>query len=152
MLEARQTYVYLQSKFIQDVCSYMWFWVMNDARISGQLSKQYITDADIANVVWIAPGWQWVDPVKEAKGAEIELAIGITTQRELCAQKGKDWKETIEQRIKEEAFEKELRVKYGVEKEVKPDNPADDTEDEEEEKKTRRYSLIDNNGRFLNAK
>ena len=152
LLEARQTYVYLQSKFIQDVCSYMWFWVMNDARISGQLSKQYITDADIANVVWIAPGWQWVDPVKEAKGAEIELAIGITTQRELCAQKGKDWKETIEQRIKEEAFEKELRVKYGVEKEVKPDNPADDTEDEEEEKKTRRYSLIDNNGRFLNAK
>jgi lambda family phage portal protein len=50
---------------------------------------------------WIFKGFDWVDPQKEAKAKELELKMGITTLAEIAAQKGKDWKDLINQRQKE---------------------------------------------------
>ena len=54
-----------------------------------------------APVDWQCPGWPWVDPMKDAKAAEIELAMGTTTLAKICAAKGDDWHEIHDQRAEE---------------------------------------------------
>lgn len=111
LLEARQIYTYFQQKFIRDVAMVEWRRVQEDARLMGDHA---IRDSDIASVRWIAPGWKWVDPVKEAAGAEIELRIGTTCLRDLCAMKGLDWDETLRQRVREKKLLKELHEEAGL--------------------------------------
>lgn len=48
-------------------------------------------------VSWQVPGWPWVDPLKDANAAKIELELGLTTRRKLCADRGLDYDEIHEQ-------------------------------------------------------
>lgn len=50
---------------------------------------------------WQTPGWPWVDPYKDARAAEIELALGLTTRAELCAKHGRDVNEVLHQLARE---------------------------------------------------
>ncbi|MBU4526564.1 MAG: phage portal protein [Desulfomicrobium sp.] len=52
---------------------------------------------------WQAPGWPWVDPVKDATANEKKLAMRVTTRRTICAEMGTDFDETLEQLAREEA-------------------------------------------------
>ena len=58
-------------------------------------------DIEAAPVSWQAPGFAWVDPLKDAKAAREELSMGITTRRKLCADRGLDFEETVEQLARE---------------------------------------------------
>lgn len=62
-------------------------------------------------VSWQRPGWTWVDPTKDARAAQLDLAMGITTRRQLCAQRGTDFDEVTE----ELAHENKLRQEKGLE-------------------------------------
>ena len=46
-------------------------------------------------VVWQMPGWSWVDPVKDANAAQTRVKLGIISRRELCAEEGRDFGETV---------------------------------------------------------
>lgn len=50
---------------------------------------------------WIGPGRGYVDVVKEGKGAELRMDIGLSTQQDECAEQGKDWEEVQDQRASE---------------------------------------------------
>jgi capsid protein len=57
----------------------------------------------LADWVW---RWQWdgfgsIDPVKDATAAEIALASGQTTLERVCAERGDDWEEVLEQQAVE---------------------------------------------------
>ena len=52
---------------------------------------------------WIGPGRGWVDPVKEAKAAQLRMQIGLSTLEDECASQGLDWEETLEQLAREKA-------------------------------------------------
>lgn len=54
-------------------------------------------------VAWQNPGWPWVDPTKDAKAAEMELAMRTTTRRRICAAKGYDYDEIEAELQREEA-------------------------------------------------
>jgi lambda family phage portal protein len=69
---------------------------------------------DYLSHAWIAPGWQWVDPVKEAQGKEIEVDNDFDTLADINAGKGKDWEETLEQRARELRKRKDLEEKYDI--------------------------------------
>lgn len=64
---------------------------------------------------WIPPGWSWVDPVKEAKGKEIEIDNNFDTLTDVCAGKGRDLDETLEARAREIKKIKDLEEKFGIE-------------------------------------
>ncbi len=49
---------------------------------------------------WYAPGWEWIDPQKEANANKIALETGQTTLAEICAGYGQDWKDVLKQREK----------------------------------------------------
>jgi lambda family phage portal protein len=54
-----------------------------------------------ARAFWIGPGRGWVDPVKEARAAQIRMDIGVSTLERECAEQGLDWEEVLEQRARE---------------------------------------------------
>lgn len=72
------------------------------------------TDDFLAHA-WIPPGWDWVDPVKESKGKEIELANDMTTLSNIHSARGLDFDETIEARAKELRKIKDLEDEYDIE-------------------------------------
>jgi lambda family phage portal protein len=59
---------------------------------------------------WIGPGRNHIDPLKEAKAAEVELANNFTTLEEQCAERGLDWEEVLEQRAAEQRRMRELEL------------------------------------------
>lgn len=94
--------------------------------------------------------WQWdgfpsIDPEKDAKAAEIEKRIGLTTDSILLAKRGLDWREVYRQLAREKAMRAELGIEptpapasvaataaVDPEDEEKEDDTEDETEDEEE--------------------
>lgn len=63
---------------------------------------------------WTAPGWQWVDPAKEARANKLALDSGFESLASICAKKGSDWQTVLTQRAKELKFKKELEAEYGI--------------------------------------
>ena len=50
---------------------------------------------------WVFSGRGWVDPVKEAKAAQMRMDMGLSTQEAECAEQGTDWEDVQDQRIRE---------------------------------------------------
>jgi lambda family phage portal protein len=67
-------------------------------------------------VQWQNPGWPWIDPAKDAKGAEIELGLKITNRRRLAAERGLDWDEEIDELAEEESILKEKGLQDEISK------------------------------------
>lgn len=124
LLEARRTYRILQDWFVENDLQPEWEAVLNDALLRGDVRLRGCTAEDFTKVVWIAMGWQWIDPQKEAGATEIELRNNINTLQKVCAARGDDWREVLDQRLTEEAYEAERRKKLGIEKPAA--QPADD--------------------------
>ena len=57
---------------------------------------------------WIGPGRGWIDPVKEAKAAQMRMQSGLSTLEDECASQGLDWEEVLEQLAREKAKIMEL--------------------------------------------
>jgi len=109
LLEARRTFEVYQQWFIKKCLAWEWRVVLEEARLRGDVRLNDVSDEELGAVQWTPNGWQWVDPLKEAQAVEIELDIGTTTLRDVAASKGRDWEELLEQRLREEAREAELR-------------------------------------------
>lgn len=63
---------------------------------------------------WSMPGQPWIDPLKEANANRIALKTGQDTLANICANKGLDWKDVMEQRAAELAYRKKLEAEYGI--------------------------------------
>jgi len=46
---------------------------------------------------FMCTGWPWIDPVKDATAALLELNMGITSPQRICAEKGRDFFEVIDE-------------------------------------------------------
>ncbi len=46
---------------------------------------------------WVKPPKKWIDPKKESEADRVALQSGQKTFQDLCAEKGKDWKEAIDE-------------------------------------------------------
>lgn len=108
LLETRQTYVGLQTWFIEKCLRWLWRAVMEDARLRGDTRLAGVADAELEAVRWYGDGWKWVDPLKEVQAVRLELILGITTLDEVWMELGKDpdeqWKKLEEQEKRLEAM------------------------------------------------
>lgn len=57
---------------------------------------------------WQWDGWESIDPLKDAKANETLLASGQTTLMRVCAERGEDWEEVLEQQAREAKKRKSL--------------------------------------------
>jgi len=99
-----------------------WRWKMAQAIARGELSAR----EDAFKCTVRCKRWPYVDPFKEAKADEVELANGTTNRMIICERKGDDYEEVDEQLQKEnknrategtEEEEKKIKEK-GAKKEV----------------------------------
>ena len=112
LLEDQRTYGILQKFLIDHFC----YEVYTEFIISAVLSKQLIISDFWQNKyrylkhTWIAPGWSWIDPLKEVNANKIALQTGQATLEQICAEQGHDWKEVLRQRAKETKLAQELGI------------------------------------------
>ncbi len=118
LLEARRYFKMRQEWLSNKLCQPVWEMLLEEAYLKRELkaetfleAKRYWTTAS-----WLAPGWEWVDPLKEAQAVEIGLRTGTLTYADIFADKGKDWEEEFEQAKREKTKLKELglEVSYGA--------------------------------------
>jgi len=122
LLEARRYFKMRQEWLSRKLCQPVWEMVLEEAYLRREINadtfyenKRYWTGAS-----WIAPGWEWVDPLKEAQAAEVGLKNGIVTFSDIYAQEGKDWEESLEQRKREQDKIKELGLEGILSNDTKP--------------------------------
>lgn len=134
LLEARRYFKVRQEWLARKLCQPVWEMVLEEAYLRGELSAGsfYEKKPFWMGASWIAPGWEWVDPLKEAKAAEVGLKNGIVTFSDIYSAEGKDWEEGFEQRKRELEKIKELGLPEGTKDEETKAEKTDEPDDESE--------------------
>jgi lambda family phage portal protein len=127
-----------QGTIMDDYCTPTWEcvrpWLISAGKINTGGQYAYRPEA-FAEHAWIPPGWQWVDPQKEASGKELEVENTMETLTAIAASKGRDFEELAEERARELAYIKALEEKHGIKFPTKdkqtPAGPAEEEDDDE---------------------
>ena len=116
LLQAYMSFRIRQRYLVDHLCKPVWENVLSNLIIYGLINGQGFDrrTEDYMKHIWIPPGWSWVDPVKEAKGKEIELKQNMETLTDIVVAKGKDIDEHLETRAKELKKMKDLEEKYDI--------------------------------------
>jgi lambda family phage portal protein len=90
------------------LCEPVWRRFVEEAVLSGIVdvsASELIGDyEEYTRHVWQFPGWEWVDPEKEANSSILAVDNNLSTLSEELGSRGRDLNETIEQRAKEKAL------------------------------------------------
>ena len=87
---------------------------MDEAVLAGRLSLPgYFRDPyAYQDVTWVPPGWEWVDPLKEAQAAQMDVRNGFTSRSMVVRSRGLDPNEVDQQSAQERQRAGELGVIY----------------------------------------
>jgi lambda family phage portal protein len=94
-------------------------WLREAAAIAGYLPAG-LPPVEQWRWSWQWDGFQSIDPLKDAKANEVLLASGQTTLMRVCAERGEDWEEVLEQ----QAREMKRRAELGLTDPAAPPAPA----------------------------
>ncbi len=110
LLEARRFFRREQKFLSEKFCQPTWENLMDEAVLRGELPAEnyFARHYDYTRATWTAPGWGYIEPVKEITAAKEAIKGNISTAADECAAHGKDWEEVFEQRAREEKKRKQL--------------------------------------------
>ena len=98
-LEERLTYSELQDIIDEKLNAPVWKWFIECLFLSNIINlPDFFNKKHIYSISYncLKPGWNWVDPLKDSKAAEIELQNKTNTRREILSAKGIDYDEFLE--------------------------------------------------------
>lgn len=107
ILEARRFFTQMQRLVIDRLCQPLWDAVLEEAWLTGRLPgvADFYGMRDLwTRCDWIAPGWGWVDPVKEIQASRDAIDGNLSTLAEECAAQGRDWQAVMRQRKREQDY------------------------------------------------
>ncbi len=137
LLEARRFFKNYQQWIATNLCQPTWELLLEEAWLREELPPVQMFAGNMADewfrCRWIAPGWGWVDPVKEVESSTKAIEGNVSTLADECASQGRDWEEVLEQRKREAEKIKELGLKVvAPEDAVAPgeEAPAEDKPEE----------------------
>lgn len=107
MLEERRGYRKMQWFLVRQLLDWVWDTWVDYGRLSRVISGSIPASVPVQ---WQFPGWDWIDPQKDAKSAKIELDMKITNRRRIAARRGYDWDEEIEELADEEQILKDKNL------------------------------------------
>lgn len=117
LLEARRFFRSRQRWLSSRLNQPVWEWVQREAWLQGHLPgvNLFAQDADLwLRARWIAPGWGWVDPVKEVNASVTAIQNGLSNlATEVAAVHGDDWQEVAHQTKREQAFYEQEQIQGG---------------------------------------
>ena len=121
LLEDQKTFRQVQKFVITHFCMPIWKAFIDALYLAGELPSDYLANKEkYQEVAWLAPGWSWIDPVKEVNANKEAIKSGLTTLEDVCASSGRDWEEVLEQRKLEQDRAKELGVLLDYSSELQP--------------------------------
>ncbi len=134
-LEDKKTYTPQQQYMIDHLLDVIYPEWLDWAVLSGKISVPgYFRDpAPYRKHVWICSGWDWIDPAKETSANLTALKTNQKTLQEICAEKGKDWREVLRQRKREMDMIRKLGLDDGLETVVSPPNDSGNENNDDEE-------------------
>jgi lambda family phage portal protein len=137
LLEARRYFKVRQEWLSQKLCQPVWEMLLEEAYLNGELDAADFYQEGRPKPAWlrarwIAPGWSWVDPLKEVKASREAVAGNISSLADEVASQGKDWEEILEQRAREEQKRKELGLPETTADSKTPKDKGEEAEQEEE--------------------
>lgn len=103
----------LQQLFADRVLNRLWFWITSKSIKAGDLPE----NPEKWRVRWQFPQKQTVDNGRDSNAARSDLFAGLRTFAEDFSERGRDWRDELEQKAIEAKFINELAVKYGVKRE-----------------------------------
>jgi lambda family phage portal protein len=119
LLELRRRIEHLQFKVLRfQLLRRVWARWFMDAVISGALEvpDEFFTStamrADLMRVKWMPQGFQWVDPEKEAKAANLMVRGGFKSRSMIVAELGYDAEEIDEENAADREREERLGLVY----------------------------------------
>jgi lambda family phage portal protein len=113
ILEDRRIFQMIQKWFIKEVCQpdYAIFvkWMFLSGKMAPLTYADYIIDPwKWSQCFWQPPGWDWVDPTKDANASIDLYKNNMTTLKEHYGSKGKNWRAELRQIAEEKAAMKDL--------------------------------------------
>lgn len=114
LLEDKRTYQQWQDYLIEHFLYEVYLEFMKSAVLDGKLkinAAKYFSDkSKYTKHKFITSGWDWIDPLKEAKAYQIALSTCQTTLSEVVSSKGGDWKEVMNQKQREIKYAEQLGI------------------------------------------
>lgn len=109
--EKAQNRVHQQELLVEQFCEVVFAdWVQMATLVGdlGVVTFDAETLADFAS--WMTIGWPWIDPVKDATAAQMEIGMGLTSPQRVCAEKGRDFFDVIDEIAEARDYAKEKNV------------------------------------------
>ena len=115
LLQAEKEFEQSRECFIRDFCQPIYEMWLIEAVSSGRISAPGFFDDPLiraawSNSEWYAPVIGQIDPVKEVQGAQLRIALGLSThEKEAAEMTGTDFSENIEKLLEEQKMMEELK-------------------------------------------
>ncbi len=114
--------LHLQRQYLNKVADKWLQFEFLSGRVPGYSLSDYIRNiAKFESKRWTFPGFDWIDPLKEIKAAEIELRLGLNSRENICIEKNRDFSEIAA----ELAEEKKMMLDLNIWEEEIQDNLAE---------------------------
>jgi lambda family phage portal protein len=120
-------------------CDEVWEWVIEEAVLTGRLDCPGFFDDPGLREAWLGVDWigavrPSLDPLKDAKADEVDMATGAKTLAQVTTERtGGDWERKTRQRAKEVKLRRELDIDMPAPAAPAGSAPETDPEDEEQQ-------------------
>lgn len=125
LLEERDFYRNLMWWFIEHFCGDVFTEWLTMALLNGVMPLPASKLDKFNQPRWQLRGWQWVDPLKDAKANIESNNAGIKTKRDILAESGRDLEDTFAQLAEENRLATELGLTFTTDSTPPPPEPPD---------------------------
>lgn len=102
LLQAYRAFRTQQQEFIDQFLGRVYPWWISKMVKLGRLEVPAEIRDSFWDHEWMAPGWAWVDPVKEIQAAMMEVDAGLNTRTNIAASHGREFTKIVSQLAQEE--------------------------------------------------
>ncbi len=96
--EMTQSRMHQADLLVEQFCDVVFRDWVHMASLTGALGVvTRVADDLAAFATWMCTGWPWMDPVKDSTAAKMDLEMGITSPQRLCADRGRDYYDVIDE-------------------------------------------------------
>jgi lambda family phage portal protein len=103
--EIEQNRLHQQDLLVEQLCQPVFADWVQMASVVGMLGALPIDAMQLSAFAdWMCKGWPWIDPMKDMAAAQMEIGMGLNSPQRLCAEKGRDFYEIVDELADAKAY------------------------------------------------